>query len=57
MTCQRCGHLLFPVYGDGDRLCAACKEERRETTLPPAIEPRPGEPWQPVKGRIGGVGL
>lgn len=54
MVCEGCGRLLFPKYGDGDRLCAGCREERQET-LPSAIEPKPREAWQPVRGRIGGT--
>lgn len=52
-TCEECDKYLFWQYGDGDTLCAACAEKRRET-LPPTIEPRPGQPWQPVLGTIGG---
>ena len=33
--------------------CGPCEAAR---ALPPAIEPKPGEPWQPVRGRIGGTG-
>lgn len=55
-VCKDCGGLLFWRYGDGDRLCAACEEKRRKT-LPTAIEPKPGEPWRPVRGRIGGTAL
>lgn len=53
-TCGRCSRLLFPQYGDGAELCAGCAEARQEG-LPPAIEPRPGETWQPVRGRIDGT--
>ncbi len=49
----KCGRLLDWRYGDGEHVCASCREKRQES-LPPAIEPRPGE-WQPVKGRIGGT--
>lgn len=52
--CLVCGGLLFPQYGDGDEICAGCRENS-EQALPPAIEPEPGKDWQPVRGRIGGV--
>lgn len=54
--CCNCMRLLFREYGDGERLCAVCRENRENNSsgLLRAIEPRPGEPWQPVKGTIGG---
>jgi uncharacterized Zn finger protein (UPF0148 family) len=52
-TCINCSRLLFPQYGDGESYCAVCLERTAEE-LAPAIEPRPGEPWQPVLGTIGG---
>ncbi len=54
--CQKCRALLFPRYGDGERLCAPCREMQSEE-LPAAIEPKPGETWQPVQGSVGGVGF
>lgn len=42
--CKDCGRLLFPRYGDGDTICAGCRENQQEPNLPPAIEPKPGEP-------------
>lgn len=53
-SCQSCGGLLFPRYGDGDRLCAACRERKAEE-LPAAVEPQPGQAWQPVRGTVGGT--
>lgn len=55
-SCRDCGRLLFWKYGDGEHRCAGCEEKRRES-LPKAIEPKPGEPWQPVRGQIGGTKL
>ncbi len=56
MTCKGCGQLLFRLYGDGERLCASCREKQSEE-LPAAIKPKPGEEWQPVQGSVGGVGF
>lgn len=55
-VCAECSCLLFPQYGDGERICSVCREERQET-LPPAIEPKPGEAWLPVRGRVAGLGF
>lgn len=54
-ACARCNRLLFHAYGDGPNICAACQDDvRYGSPLAPVIEPRPGEPWQPVLGTIGG---
>lgn len=60
MSCRACGHLLFPEYGEGDELCAACEERREPADViarDRAIQPKPGEEWVPVVGRIGGTGF
>lgn len=54
--CKKCGRMLFHQYGDGPNVCAACQENHR-LGLPAVVEARPGEPWQPVQGSVGGVGF
>lgn len=56
MTCRTCGRTLFPRFGDDDHVCAGCRENAAEE-LPPAIEPKQGPLWQPVLGRVGGMGF
>lgn len=57
--CRECDRLLFPRYGDGEDVCAACRENRREAAQAlekaRALEPRDGEPWAPIEGSIGGT--
>lgn len=55
MLCRKCYCLLFPQYGDGEDICAACQENAR-APLPPAIESEPGQAWEPIRGRIGSTG-
>ena len=61
MSCTRCGNLLFWEYGDGDELCANCREREEWDTevvaRDRAMQPIPGQPWAPVRGRIGGTGF
>lgn len=55
-TCRDCHRLLDRRYGDGDVLCAGCRERNEESLeLARALEPKPGAAWEPVRGRIGGV--
>lgn len=58
--CADCDRLLFANYGDGESLCAGCRENREEraqdTERAKAIDP-PAGTWAPVMGRIGGFGF
>lgn len=55
----KCGRLLDHRFGDGD-VCASCRESAEDLDLGRFARndsPRPGEIWEPVAGRIGGVGF